>query len=86
MNKVNLLVTEIDTENVIVTVLNEYELLDKRYILSILCPEGRHIMSKKYFNESLFKIIKTHRVDIITPEVSLEELEEELHDLRRYIF
>lgn len=80
MNKVDLLVTELDCNTVIVTVINENDLLDKHYIMRLF-PNDNAIISKEHFSNMLFKLVKTHRVDIITSEVIIEEWEDLIHDL-----
>lgn len=80
MNKVNLLVTELDCNTVIVTVVNEKDLLDRGYVMCLF-PTDNAIMSKEHFSNMLFELIKSYRVDIITPEVSIIELEELIYDL-----
>lgn len=81
MNKVKLLVTELDCNTVIVIVINENELLDIHYVRKLF-PTDNAIMSKEHFSNMLFKLIRSHRVDIITPEVSIMELEDLIYDLR----
>lgn len=81
MNIVKLLVTEIDMEMVVVTIINDCDLLDRQYVMKIFQGDCE-ILTKDIFNKKIFELIKTHRVEIVTPEVSLAELEEELHDLR----
>ena len=75
MNKVNLLVTELDKNLVIVGVVNKSDFTGVKQITNLF-PNDTAYMTKDNFVKILFELIKNYRVNIVSEKVCMKEMDE----------
>lgn len=75
MNKVKLLVTELDKNLVIVSILNKSDFKGVKQITSLF-PSDISYMTKDNFISILFELIKIYRVNIVSEKVCMKEMDE----------
>lgn len=75
MNIVKLLVTEVDKNLLIVSIVNKSDFKDLKQITSLF-PSDIGYMTKDNFIKILFELIKIYRVNIVSEKVCMKEMDE----------